>query len=536
MKTKIKFDIIGIMDNGHSNGNQECGGSRRKSSEYETEVKLSIDTISFPSGHDLHSDLLSDRYCLECERIIRPECEHTHQEHNVITTKKAICLTSKRIDKELEKLKNLLRYASIVIHDLQHNIDRSHSHYLEISKELFTRAQMLSEDDMGMVDDLLNYIKLDHDTELARMETKIQEFNSFISTAKSCILTSERLVASLNSEGLISDCTSMVKSIRDVEISLPECLSERSISQITSIPEVKNDVILTPEEILGIYSKDIVPWRIEVKRITSFRPDGISARCVTTMCRAENGEVLVVWQWGPLIYLVNKDGTIKKSVDMESKMDCICTLKEGYAVSCHLQKCIKVLSHDFVVLRTFETALIPRGIFSNSQNEVFICEVENMHRKANDKNKIVRLDVSSGSKTVIPCGDNLLQPCRITVNDNDEICVSDRNKGCIVIFHQDGSLKSEYSGPSLSTRHRFAPESIRCDRFGQILCVDYTNHTVHVLDPIGRFRGFLIMDTEIERRSIFMGTSSPFSLTIDSDGDLWVGNKFGYLTVLKYFV
>ncbi|KAH3844677.1 hypothetical protein DPMN_086937 [Dreissena polymorpha] len=201
--------------------------------------------------------------------------------------------------------------------------------------------------------------------------------------------------------------------------------------------------MLTSEEILGIYSKDIVPWRIEVKRITSFWPDGISARCVTTMCRAANGEVLVVMQWGPLIYLVNKDGSLKKSVDMESKMDGICTLKEGYAVSCHMQKCIKVLSHDFVVLRTFETSLIPRGIFSNSQNEVVICEVENMHRKANDKNKIVRLDVSSGSKTVIPCGDNLLQPCRITVNDNDEMCVSDRNKGCIVIVHQDGSLKSE---------------------------------------------------------------------------------------------
>ena len=440
-----------------------------------------------------------------------------------------------KLNQEVYKMKNLIRYSNIVTHDLQHNIERLNANLSEIIDAIVKRSEMLpAGGEEGVVEALMAEIRDEHDIAEIMLREKIEEFNQYIAGSKTSIIKTEHFIDSADDDQISEQGQSIVDSILAREMALPLCLDKRCLYVLTPIPELNGDEVLTSQQILGEFSKQYVPWRIEVKRLNCFRPDDVSARVVTTMCAGESGLVWVVWQWGPRIHLVSKTGDVHKVIDLGCKMDGICSLREGMAVSCHMDKCVKVLNKQHEVIQTFNTDNIPRGIHANSFNEVIICGVQNMHRKNNDVSTISKMNIDSGEITVLPCSEKLVQPCRVSVNNTDDICVSDRNKGSVMLFDQTGSLKAEYTGPDSSTRHPFGPEAVRCDRFGQILVVDYTNHTVHVLDPIGRFRGFLIMDTEMEKRAIFMGTSGPFSLTIDTTGDLWVGNKFGYLTILKY--
>ena len=473
-------------------------------------------------------------YCTECTYIVCGQCEKKHALHHQLKLSDASKLTKGRMNIETTQVKNLIRYANIVIKDLHIYLEKLSASLTDITNQVLQRSAGAPEEHDLLTDSLLNDVQTENDTETNRIRNKITEFDEFIASAKNKVVSFENLMNAVDDTYVITKGNCLLKGTSSLMASLPNCPKERCMYVISPLSPQSDGKEHTTEELVGQLSKIKVPWRIEVKRTGSFRPDSVSSRFVTTMCPADDELVWVVWQWGPGIQLVDKEGTVKETVDVGCKVDDICTHNDTLIVSSHESKSIKILDKNHEIIQTINTEKVPRGVYPVSSKELIVCCVENLHHRKGDTSSLLRVNINSGTVQELPCSEHLIQPWRVAVNVNGDICVSDRNKGCVLIFDIEGNLKASYSGPDTSTRHPFAPHAICCDRYGQIFVVDYTNHTVHVLDPMGRFRGFLIMDTELEKRAIFMGTSSPFSVTIDSVGDVWVGNKFGYLTVLHY--
>ncbi|XP_052769813.1 uncharacterized protein LOC128209690 [Mya arenaria] len=475
-------------------------------------------------------------FCCDCNSNVCVQCEKIHGSHQTIKVCEGSRLVKTNMSKNVKQLRNMILYANVVMKDMDSYLDKLDVHLAEITSEVMERALMLPEGCQNISDALINDIKAEHDIETDRVRNKISEFEQFVASAKSLFISCENMTNSTDDAFVTAKGSGLIKSVKGLIAELPEPLKDRCLYVLTPVPKVTDDQTLTAEQIAGEFSKVSVPWRIEVKRTGSFKPDSLNARFVTTMCPANDEDVWVVWQWGPQIHLVDKNGNVKKTISVGVKVDDICTHGDTLVVSSHEAKCIKILDNNHEVIKTISMDLVPRGVMFNDSNELVTCCVQNLHHKKGDTSTVMVTNVEREEQTELPCREHLVQPWRVAVNVNDDICVSDRNKGQVLIFDHEGTLKTSYSGPDNDTRHALAPHAIVCDKYGQILIVDYTNHTVHVLDPLGRFRGFLIMDTELEKRAIFMGTSSPFAITVDSVGDVWVGNKFGYLTVLKYCV
>ena len=438
----------------------------------------------------------------------------------------------KKLKLQVKITRDYIRYMHHIHRDISSYLNKMASNLAEITAEILEKMKYLPKGIEVIAEAMINDIQNEHESESNRLKNKLQEFESCIKSAKSVVLAAEDLVLADDAEfDKKSDC--LRTCLKDVENNLPVCPNERFIYFLSEPKQIETASV---EERLGFFEKTGIPWRIEVKRIGSFRPDAVaSSRFITSMCSAGHDEAWVVWQWGPNIYRISKGGCVTKTVNAGCKVDDICIDWDGnLVISSHDARCIKILDTDFHVKHTISLDKVPRGVEFLSKDEMVVCLVQNMHYKNGDKSSVMRLRPDINSQTQVCNSDHLIQPWRIAVNINGDICVSDRNKGSVMIFDSEGNLKCSYTGPDMSLRHAFSPHGICCDEYGQIFAVDYSNHTVHVLDPLGRFRGFLIMDQELEKLAIFMGTSSPFSIAIDQGGDVWVGNKFGFVTVLKY--
>jgi len=485
---------------------------------------------------ELHDNVLL--YCTNCRAIVCGQCENMHTSHTLVKLSEASKSNKLKLKAEIPTLKSFIKYANLVIKDLNTYLDKLEALLAEITSDIITRSATLPEGSDLLTSTMMSDILEEHNKETNRIKNKISEFDLFVSSAKSCVINSDNLGNAVDDSYVIIKGNAELVNIAHVKSSLPLCLLERCIYILTPVPESKGDQPLSPEQMLGDFTVARVPWRIEVKRTASIRPEAVaSSRFVTTMCPAGDEHVWACWQWGPKVHMVDKDGNVKKTVDAGCKVDDICTNNGSLVVTSHEARCVKIFeTNNFELVKTIDIEKVPRGTYFSSDKELVVCCVTNLHHRNGDVSNVLKVNTQTSESKELPCSEHLIQPWRVAVNVNGDICVSDRNKGCILVLDNEGIVKATYSGPDTDTRHPFAPHAVCCDRFGQIFVVDYTNHTVHVLDPLGRFRGFLIMDTELEKRAIFMGTSSPFSITMDSVGDVWVGNKFGYLTILKYLM
>lgn len=117
---------------------------------------------------------------------------------------------------------------------------------------------------------------------------------------------------------------------------------------------------------------------------------------------------------------------------------------------------------------------------------------------------------------------------------NHTICVTDRDRRCVYIFREDGTLTHRYTGGSESSRGLllfdpcvFAPHPICHDNACNIIVGNQADGSVHVLDPVGQFLGYIVT-----RDKLGLGMVS--ALCFDSEGRLWIGDqKDGMIRVLE---
>ncbi|XP_078328825.1 uncharacterized protein LOC144623852 [Crassostrea virginica] len=110
-------------------------------------------------------------------------------------------------------------------------------------------------------------------------------------------------------------------------------------------------------------------------------------------------------------------------------------------------------------------------------------------------------------------------------NKNGDVCVSDVNANTVVVVDNTGRVRFQYDGTPARTKKSFAPRYIVTDALSQIIMTDSNNDCLHILDQNGQF--LKCVDD--------CGLKTPWGLTVDSEGRLWVGLlNTGEIKVIKY--
>ena len=112
---------------------------------------------------------------------------------------------------------------------------------------------------------------------------------------------------------------------------------------------------------------------------------------------------------------------------------------------------------------------------------------------------------------------------RTAENGNDDICVinlTSKNMGEIIVLHVDGWVRATYRGQEGSNFH---PSDVACDSKRRIVVSDFTNKSLHLLNPSGSFLRYLLSDMfDYPMRIAFY------------DDILWIGFEDGAVQVYKY--
>ena len=109
-----------------------------------------------------------------------------------------------------------------------------------------------------------------------------------------------------------------------------------------------------------------------------------------------------------------------------------------------------------------------------------------------------------------------------TENGNSDICVineTEDERGELITLHRDGRVRFTYNGQYPG----FNPIGVACDSHSRIIISDFTNNSLHLLDPDGTLLGYLHL-------SLF---DYPRAITLYQN-NLWVGFYSGQVKVYKY--
>eukprot|EP00105_Crassostrea_gigas_P033735 XP_011457211.1 PREDICTED: uncharacterized protein LOC105349208 [Crassostrea gigas] len=112
------------------------------------------------------------------------------------------------------------------------------------------------------------------------------------------------------------------------------------------------------------------------------------------------------------------------------------------------------------------------------------------------------------------------KPRYITENINGDVCVSDWRKYAVVVVDKSGQHRFSYTGQG----SEFYPYGICTDVLGHILVCD--SETVHLLDQDGQFLSLLLTEQQ--------GVKHPYSVCVDDENNLWMGQLTNTVTVYKY--
>uniref|UniRef100_K1Q1F5 Tripartite motif-containing protein 2 n=1 Tax=Magallana gigas TaxID=29159 RepID=K1Q1F5_MAGGI len=113
-------------------------------------------------------------------------------------------------------------------------------------------------------------------------------------------------------------------------------------------------------------------------------------------------------------------------------------------------------------------------------------------------------------------------PLYITENINGDVCVSECGKHSVVVVNKSGQYRFSYTGQGSG----FYPYGICTDVLGHILVCDKYSETVHLLDQDGQLLSLLLTDQQ--------GVEYPYSVCVDDENNLWVGEWGNTVTVYKY--
>ncbi|XP_052079461.1 uncharacterized protein LOC127717731 [Mytilus californianus] len=497
-----------------------------KSSEAKQEMEHTIITDNIPC--QIHKRKLNCMFCRTCDNLVCPECiTDSHKKHDLVSIDKA-CNEKKRELKELEsKFSDTLTLCKIE--------DSKVNDFKTKYEQFFAESvQKINQQEKLIIDEVRKYAKAlreQLETEKQRIEKSITEKEKNIAEVKENLLNKQSNIQ----EVLDSNQAAKVFSI------YPE-FSEKEIpySSFKAFPEETKDFVPTEENLktisnlFGSLQKTKLPKGLPQVNLDLIKSYTTDQNMVHRMVILDDKTAWTSNYMTPTLCKINIDDTIKTVKEISVQVyDMSLTDNNDVLLSLFASSDVSLLTTKTGEIKPFLSVspLLTRCIHVSKHNEI-ILGVEERGDTYNPTNKSCRKVIifgMDGKQKQSYEYDKHKQrlftiPYRITSNVNNDILVIDsisNGDRRVVVIDREGQVKWTYQGhPQVNSGGKlFYPTDIVTTSVGHVIVNDFNNHALHVLSGEGDVLICKVMKDQ--------GIIYPYSLDIDTKGQLWVGCHSG---------
>ena len=260
---------------------------------------------------------------------------------------------------------------------------------------------------------------------------------------------------------------------------------------------------------------------------------------VYAICPISNDKAWIAYKDSREVRLLNKHGGLEDfvlstashpSFFMVDDRSFICV---DYSRGFLLRKDHKHCYIDAQIIKRFPIGPVDVGKALNGNILVALVDELSYYRSSNSQRRVEMVTNKGEKLHTYEFDENrktpvFTIPIKPIQNFNSNVCVvnqymeaENKIRGNICVFHQDGMLKFIYSGKGAE----FNPQDICCDSLCNIICVNYIEDNVHIIDSDGIFLTNLLTK--------YICPPLPTSVALHKNS-LWVGSDTGDVRVYSY--
>lgn len=351
------------------------------------------------------------------------------------------------------------------------------------------------------------------------VEGSDSEMSEMSSTSQNSKLSKRQEEPEVNNVTEVGSDGSTIIDSSDEKPPTKETKEKKKMKRLSRLDQVKKPVVF-PTEIYDVQPVPALanlrerPQLLGVFSIKTYSSHPRSKCKPTGLAISPSGNYILTDYSDRTVKIFNKSGQVKVEFGDGNLVQPwgVTLLDDGnVAVSDPGDTSVKIFTRKGKFVKKFEFANLvePYGITKSNAGEVLVADKGANGLYVFDGNGFLKGSLGSGNNDAMA-----EWPQYVTVDNRDNIIISDYMSHTVRIFSPAGTLLKEHGGMGTGTGQLMCPQGICVDRYGHILVADNINSRVKILSPDGEF----IRDL-ITRK---VGLEGPEAVAIDQDGNLVV--------------
>ncbi|KAK3597676.1 hypothetical protein CHS0354_040050 [Potamilus streckersoni] len=483
-------------------------------------------------------------FCVPCGKIVCRDCKtlhHTvHQTKEIgdvaVEKKREIVKSLKNVRSYLPKIEDHLKGLKVMLKAVTKNTQ-------DTIKRIKAQAKVLHDEVDRICHEMVSEIKQKNKEMEQEIQKHQKERETVLASMTSIVLSAESFINVASDHDVIDNANNMRNRVENLPSEIPNASVDFTEFKFNPGPIPSVELFTC----FGTWTSELsstlaiaVPAQVRpalalvIREVNSFTVTGNKA--IISIAPMKDGNAWICNSLSEKIFKYAKNGECLSTINVGYEVGDIHLASDGTVlISLPVQKKIRRLLTNGQVTDFATMPLFPSGLTQTDSGDVLVCAMDRLQetiKSPDSKGTVLRVTQYGRCERFEKDKLNYMfsRPVRVAINENKDICVSDWAKGHdhVVILTPDGKVKTRYYGPKefSKLRENFVPNSLACDKYCQILIADSPNKTVHLLDKDGRFIKMLLNERD--------GIGEPWSLAVDSDGFLWVGDNNGTVRVYKY--
>ena len=278
-----------------------------------------------------------------------------------------------------------------------------------------------------------------------------------------------------------------------------------------------------------------------VLKVSSFR---YKDSPVYTICPVSRNKAWITHKGNQEFMLINLDGTVEDSIPKQTD-NFFVTDDDDFITPNYRKEVVFKTDRNSKTTTVIKTSpLRPFHVGKALHGNILVTLVDSLsYSKTQNSRRLVQM-ISPRAEVIhtYEFGEDgttpvLTIPSSPTQNFNTNVCVVNEYevepntyRGNLCVFYEDGGLKFVYNGKS--DKYGFLPQDICCDNLCNIICVNYFDDSVHVINSEGTLLTNLVLRIGFCRPNRGC-LPKPSAIALYKDM-LWEGSHTGDVIVYRY--
>ena len=515
---------------------------------FQTALALGDNTKSKPKIQqkqycDQHEQEELRFFCVPCAKIVCRDCKTlNHTVHQTLEISEVADARKREIGKSLRHTNEFLPKISAHIKTLNTMAKSLGKNTQETTKEIKAQAKKFHDEIDRMASEMVTEIKQKNKEMENTLQRNIKSTEVVHASIESIILAAESFMNVGSDHDVIENSVNIKNRVENLRKEVPGESVDFCEFKFIPGPIPSTDIWCC----FGSWTSDVgasvaisIPRQIGpamtliVRELRSFAVLG--GKAIISIAPANDGNAWICNSLSENIFQYSKAGQCRSHVKAGFEVgDIFVASDESVMMSFPSQRKIRRMTANGQITDFANLPMYPAGITQIESGDILVCAMEKLGEsikgpeakgailRVNNFGRVERFD-KDRQHTIFT------RPIRVAVNSNKDIIVSEWAKGNdhVVALTADGKMKWKYVGPkTVELAEPFVPNAIACDRYCQILIADSHNRAIHLVDRDGHFIKLLLTAKD--------GLGEPWSVAVDSEGFLWVGDTEGNVRVYKY--